>query len=377
MNAGVHLVIPVISPIAQYAIKAGAWAFAVALACTASTALAGRPAGKPAYVWLWYGDGQAQPNDESYCTGLVPPAFKCSYGRGDPADIGDCQSQVQDLLDRWYADFNVVFTLTRPSGGDYYTVVITSDGSWCQVSTNEAGVAPFNCNDNPGLLAYAFECGRSAHDCAVIIAHEHAHMVGLEHSKSPTDIMNPTVLPGIDGFLDETWNTSELQCRATQDSYTMMLAALGPWPGGDKPSPFAGKADAGVSDAATDGPGRDAGSSGTPIGPSGGNGIDAGPVVILDGYDALPRPIIPTVDAAVGGSGHGGCSQLGLPVAASSTWLAVLGLLAAALIRARARRPAGARAPRADAPLPCAAPARHPSGARARGSAGQARHRRR
>lgn len=321
---------------------------------------AGRPAGKPAYLWLWFADGKTQPPEDSFCTGVTPPPFKCNYG----ATLEDCQRQVLDFLSLWYADFNLQLTLSRPPTGDYYTMAVTSEASWCSVTTNEAGVAPFNCNDNPGLLAYAFECGYSAHDCAVLIAHEHGHLVGLEHSKSTVDIMNQALLPGADGFVDETFPTLDLMCRPTQNSYQMMLSALGPWPGGPKPSPFAAAPDAGVADDASP-EGRDAASSGSPIGPGG--GIDGGPIGVVGGYDALLRPTRPTADAAVAPpKSGGGCSHAGARATAASGLIALLGLLLAALTRARARCPAR-RERRAGGPLPCARPARRTSAVPARG----------
>jgi hypothetical protein len=323
---------------------------------------AGRPAGKPAYLWLWYADGKTQPSDDSFCTGVTPPPFKCNYG----PTIEDCQRQVLGFLDLWYADFNLEFTLSRPPTGDYYTMVVTSEASWCSVTTNEAGVAPFNCNDNPGLLAYAFECGYSAHDCAALIAHEHGHLVGLEHTRSTVDIMNEALLPGSNGFVDETLSTLDLQCRPTQNSYAMMLAALGPWPGGAKPNPFASTPDAGAADAVTDSASSaDAATSGSPLGPGG--GIDGGPIGVVGGYDALARPTVPTVDAALAPpKSGGGCSHGGPRPGAGSALLALLGLLASALTRARVRRP-GRLERRAAEPLPCAGPARWPSAARSRG----------
>jgi hypothetical protein len=191
--------------------------------------MTGRLPGKPAYLWLWYSDGSPLPEDTlSSCSGLRPTAFKCNYG----ATVEDCQRQVQAYLDVWYADFNLVFTLTRPPSGDYYAMMITSEGTWCQqTSTTEAGVAPFNCNDNPGQSAFAFECGYNAHACATLIAHEHGHMVGLEHTVSTTDVMNQTILSTATGFddssdrvLDDDYNICDLQ---NQNSYRVMLAALG------------------------------------------------------------------------------------------------------------------------------------------------------
>jgi hypothetical protein len=318
--------------------------------------MSGRLPGKPAYLWLWYSDGSFLPEDSlSSCSGLRPTAFKYNYG----ATVEDCQRQVQVYLDAWYADFNLVFTLTRPPSGDYYAVMITSEGTWCQQTTSsEAGVAPFNCNDNPGQSAFAFECGYSAHACATLIAHEHGHMVGLEHTVSTTDVMNQTILSTATGFddisdrvLDDAYNICNLR---TQNSYGQMLAALGAWPGGSKPAPFATPPDAGGPDL----PRADSGDVSSGGGSVGANPVGSdldGGVTIVPGFDAptLARPPLPTEDAAgVGTSAsHGGCN-LARTQASHSAAAAVLLLVLALFARrsvlrrsaARARRTASRRA---------------------------------
>jgi hypothetical protein len=132
--------------------------------------MSGRPPGKPAYLWLWYADGSPAPVDSQYCGDIVPPAFKCNFGSGiDGSRIDDCRQQVEALLDGWYKDFNLLFTLTRPPSGDSYTVIITSGWDKCQQTlppneagmdpSMEAGIAPGNgCIDNPGQTALAIAC---------------------------------------------------------------------------------------------------------------------------------------------------------------------------------------------------------------------------
>jgi hypothetical protein len=273
---------------------------------TAPKSFANRPIGKPATVFLWYSDGLIQPEDGPYCAGLKPPAWQCNFG----ATLDDCRRQVQTYLDRWYADFNIVFSFARPRSSDYYTVIITSHGGWCSLNTTEAGVAPFNCNDTPGQTAFAFECSKSAHDCAAIIAHEHAHMVGLEHTASAIDLMFPTILANTDGFQDTELRAPEALCSPKQNSYQMMLSQLGPWPGGDKPSPFTETPDGGaVATPDADHPfdARNTGSGGGtgPFLPTGDAGIS-----LLAGYDAVSPPSLPddtTQLPVIPPSKNGGC----------------------------------------------------------------------
>jgi hypothetical protein len=308
--------------------------------------MSGRLPGKPAYLWLWYADGKAAPVDSQYCGDMVPPAFKCNYGSGGD----DCRRQVQALLDTWYKDFNLLFTLTRPPSGDFYTVIITSGWADCQKTlppneagmdpANQAGIAPGNCNDNPGQTALAIECGSNAHDCATLIAHEHGHLVGLEHTDSITDVMNPRVRPTAAGF-DNTDNgvINDVCDYLTQNSYQRMLSMLGPWPGGTKPSPLAALPDAGAPDLPAADSGDASSGGGGSVGPTPTTSdVDGGVILVLDvDAPALVRPHFPTVDASIQTSDkHGGCNLAGATTSTSAS-VAVL-LLGLALFAPRAGR---------------------------------------
>jgi hypothetical protein len=191
----------------------------------------------PKVIYLRYADGTEQ-HTSSYdaCNSGKVPKFECTFA----PTLVECQRQIQAYLDAWYADFNVIFTLTRPTSGKYYTEVISSGGgAWCKVDDKVAGIAPFLCNDLAGGVAYTFQGGRSAHETAVIIAQEQAHLLGLEHTTNSHDIMFPTISPDTMGFVDDDSGVTGDRCdRATQNSYKMMKKALGEWPGGPKPSAF-------------------------------------------------------------------------------------------------------------------------------------------
>jgi hypothetical protein len=191
----------------------------------------------PKVFYLRYADGTPLPaTNYNACPGETAPKFDCQFA----TTLDDCQRQIQTYLDRWYADFNIVFTLTRPTSGSYYTEVVSSGGgAWCNVASTVAGVAPFLCKDLGGGVAYTFQGGRTAKETAVIIAQEQAHLLGLEHTASPHDLMYPTICTDCDGFEKDDVAVSGDRCdRTTQNSYQMMLKALGPWGGGPKPSAF-------------------------------------------------------------------------------------------------------------------------------------------
>jgi hypothetical protein len=198
----------------------------------------GNAAGDPKVVYLFYATGKDLPaTDYNACSGFgAPPKFDCTFA----PTLSECQRQIQAYLDKWYADFNVVFTLTRPTSGTFYTEVVSSGGgAWCNVASKVAGVAPFLCKDISGGVAYTFLGGQSAKQTAVIIAQEQAHLVGLEHVTSSNDIMYPSICSDCDGFLDKDLDIDGDRCdRASQNSYEMMKDRLGAWPGGTKPSVF-------------------------------------------------------------------------------------------------------------------------------------------
>ena len=70
------------------------------------------------------------------CTGKRLPKFECTFA----PTLVECQRQIQAYLDAWYADFNIVFTLTRPTSGKYYTEVVSSGGgAWCKARRQGRG----------------------------------------------------------------------------------------------------------------------------------------------------------------------------------------------------------------------------------------------
>ena len=186
--------------------------------------------------YLRYADGtETHGSNYDACSGTVPK-FVCTFA----PTLVECQRQIQAYLDNWYKDFNIIFTLTKPTSGKYYTEVISSGGgAWCKADSKVAGVAPFLCKDLQGGVAYTFQGGRDARETAVIIAQEQAHLLGLEHTNDPHDIMFPTISADTMGFVDGDSGVAGTRCdRPNQNSYKMMKKALGVWEGGPKPSVF-------------------------------------------------------------------------------------------------------------------------------------------
>ena len=198
--------------------------------------LSGNSTDAPRVIYLAYADGNPLPKtDVNACTGTAPK-FVCNFA----PTLQDCQRQIQSYLDRWYADLNIVFTLTRPTSGRFYTEVVSSGGgAWCGVDARVAGVAPFLCKDIYGGVAYTFMGGADAKQTATIIAQEQAHLVGLEHTTSDNDLMLPTICHDCDGFENVNNTVKDDRCdRPQQNSYQLMKDRLGTWKGGNKPAVF-------------------------------------------------------------------------------------------------------------------------------------------
>jgi hypothetical protein len=192
-------------------------------------------------VYLFYADGHTPIPGGASCGDKesVPPAFACSYG-SDQGILG-CQVETQKILDFWFSELDVVFTLEPPQSGAFQTVVVTHEGSWCGKPADIAGTTRFDCTDQRQGVSYVFRCGSSALLCANAIAHEYGHLVGLEHVLSATDIMNPGLCGDVcAGFEDWNYQVLEGECGASwQNSRQTLLARLGSWTdAAAKPRPF-------------------------------------------------------------------------------------------------------------------------------------------
>jgi hypothetical protein len=185
------------------------------------------PTGAPGQrnVYLRYADGAEVPTPVGVCSGSRPAVFSCAFADSRAA----CQAAVQLHLARWYQRFNVHFTVVAPPPGvPHDTVIISRDGDWC--GPVPLGLAPVACEPLQNGVAWAFQCGDrdSAERCAAIIAQEHAHLIGLEHTNSPRDLMFNPFSPEVVGFEDRENPVVAGKCRALQNSFALMAERLRP-----------------------------------------------------------------------------------------------------------------------------------------------------
>lgn len=95
------------------------------------------------------------------------------------------QSAIVAKLRGYFADYNIAFTTTRPTSGDYTMMIISP------TSGPHHGVAPQDCdNRNRNDIAFVYKIGSSSVDTiSRFAAHELGHSFGLAHVKESTDIM--------------------------------------------------------------------------------------------------------------------------------------------------------------------------------------------
>ena len=191
---------------------------------------------EPKVIYLRYADGsETHTSNYDACNTGTVPKFECTFA----PTLVECQRQIQAYLDAWYADFNVIFTLTRPTSGKYYTEVVSSGGgAWCKVDDKVAGVAPFLCKDLAGRRRLHVP-GRPqrARDGG-----DHRAGAGAPGRARAHDQRARHHVPDHQHRLRRASSTATVRSRAiaaiatTQNSYQMMKKALGDWPGGPKPS---------------------------------------------------------------------------------------------------------------------------------------------
>jgi hypothetical protein len=212
--------------------RAGAAAAGLALILSAvppAAALAqgGAPV-RPRLVYLFFADGTtALPAGETCGGQSIPTAHRCDLFPATSPQA--CRAAIVAQLQVWYAGLPVAFTTARPERA-HDTIVITSDSRWCSVPRGISGDAPEACEARASGIAYVYECVFSVERCAALIAHEHGHLLGLQHVEGATDIMAEGGCSSCAGFLDRELPVVAPQTcgRATQSSRRRLQARLAP-----------------------------------------------------------------------------------------------------------------------------------------------------
>lgn len=151
----------------------------------------------------------------------APP--ECAGGERDA-----CRAEVARLVASYFEPYDVDFTLSRPTSGDFSTLIVAPPHPAC--SFGKRGAAFADCGDeNPTSVGFAFDCYADAASCAVLIAHEVAHGFGLVHTTDEADIMRPAPDDPALRFRAEEAVTDDDTCDVgTQSSHAALLAVLGP-----------------------------------------------------------------------------------------------------------------------------------------------------
>jgi hypothetical protein len=189
---------------------------------------------------------------QTNCTFLIRVAT-CNF----PAYTNNFRKPlIVNLMQQFYAPFNVQVVTTRPTSGAYSMVMI-GPGSACVNMPGAAGIGPLDCGDTRDsdiTLSFsdAFDgitdTTRAVHNIATTAAQESAHAYGLGHTNDPMDIMYPVVSNVESGFLNKDMlicdygpnfpqqcgppPTSDCTGTGHQNSFEFLLADMGPNPNG-------------------------------------------------------------------------------------------------------------------------------------------------
>jgi MYXO-CTERM domain-containing protein len=102
------------------------------------------------------------------------------------------------------------------------------------------GISPMDCGDwNPDSISFAFLSANDSYSASlhgIVIAHELAHALGLDHVNDPDDLMNPSVSPNSNpAFKDECIALVDAACgphpdcdSGSQNDYAELMGLFGP-----------------------------------------------------------------------------------------------------------------------------------------------------
>ncbi len=146
-------------------------------------------------------------------------------------------SRVVSGMQQLHAAYNITFTTSRPSSGNYQMIVF---GGNCAgvAGTNCAGIALRDCGDQmPNNITFVFPGGLRVDDLITTAAQENAHAYGLGHTDDTTDVMYPAITNAIPFRYGEGNIPDNSGCNTSyQDSHQLMLDTIGA-PGTDSNGP--------------------------------------------------------------------------------------------------------------------------------------------
>jgi hypothetical protein len=156
----------------------------------------------PSVVYLNFEGGSitysSNGDDSFYNESFIPgknvtiPAFNASHwGSNRTSIINTIVADLQQV----YAGYNVTFTTTRPSSGNYMMTMIGGSAALIGMEQGVLGVSPMDCS-NQWARDVNFICtediaayGMNLMALVYTIAHENAHTYGLAHINRTGDIM--------------------------------------------------------------------------------------------------------------------------------------------------------------------------------------------
>jgi hypothetical protein len=184
-----------------------------------------------------YGANDTHARTDGSVSGVTEfPPYSAKDGATRAANV----NRMYALVTGYFYDMNVAFTMTRPTGGRYTEVIVTSGESARLMPSKGAvsGAAPIDPgNANMSNIAFVFANGDGPDWLARAIAHELGHSFGLYHTTGdvaavpPADMMCESSACTGAGRWDFKYKDSALEVPGwvykTQNSYKYLMETLG------------------------------------------------------------------------------------------------------------------------------------------------------
>jgi hypothetical protein len=213
--------------------------------------LAGKPdEGAPKIIYLHRGPIHLTGGDDDSTKGMSSIVASFGHKAVDLPGFNGTDKRWRDIVacvKTKFAPFDVAVTEQRPVGGNYILVAVGGSPKDAGIAKEVGGLAPFSGDIVPRavVLAFARKLGNRLRETCDVIGMEVAHAYGLDHEYDCHDVMTYRSYCGTKKFIDKDVACGEQKKRAcaggkpTQNSFRMLLAALGP----AKPAVSAGPAE--------------------------------------------------------------------------------------------------------------------------------------
>ncbi|MCB9556094.1 MAG: hypothetical protein H6707_08320 [Deltaproteobacteria bacterium] len=184
------------------------------------------------------GPDDSRTGQSSVCAAKIPAFDHRPYGD----DAASVASQLTQLVQAYFADFDLQVVSKRPTSPQpYQMLIIGGDPGLCGLAEGLGGLAPLDCQDSEARsVGFVFSAPLTELiGVALVAAHEAGHLFGLPHLRDPCDVMTNALCPaGTKAFVDTFSAVApdhEGRCGLREaSSYQWLHERLGPAPPADQ-----------------------------------------------------------------------------------------------------------------------------------------------